>query len=88
MTIEAKTVRQHPTGSVRADWSESTGTQRVNVSVDPRRNNPDSEFSVVLDRRWGHQIGDVRTQDFRLSRRGAETLRDALTAALEWRADQ
>lgn len=85
--INARTVRPRPTGNIRGTWREKFGNQHVTATVDSGRSDQDSEFRVVLDRRWGPQIGDTRTQDFMLSREGAETLRDALTAALEWSAD-
>lgn len=88
MSIESGTVRPRPTGSVRGRWRERYGDQRVDVSVDPGRNRADTEFRVKFERRWGPQLGDVRSLDFALSREGAETLRDALTAALEWKADE
>lgn len=84
MGIEAGTVRPQPTGKVRGTWQERTGSQRVDVKIDPQRHDRDTEFRVDLERRWGHQLGDVRTDGFWLNREGAETLRDALTAALEW----
>lgn len=88
MTIEAKTVRPPATGSARATWRERYGDQRLTVDVDPNRNRADTEFRVDLERRWGPQIGDTRTQDFRMSRAGAIALRDALTAAIEWEAGE
>lgn len=87
MNVESRTVNPRPTGSVRGSWRERYGDQRVNIQVDPGRHDVYTEFRVLLERRWGPQLGDVRNQDFWLSRAGAETLRDALTAALEWEAD-
>lgn len=83
MTVEAHTVQPPPTGAVIGEWREKYGSQKVTVRVDPRRST-ESEFSVDLDRRWGPQGSDTRRVDFRMSRVGAETIRDALTAALEW----
>ena len=86
MSIESNTVRPRPTGSIRGRWRERYGDQRVDITADPGR--PEKEFWVRFERRWGSQIGDISTVDFRLSREGAETLRDALTAALEWKAEE
>lgn len=84
MSVQSRTVQPRPTGSIRGTWRERFGQQYANVTVDPARANDEMDFRVILERRWGSQIGDTRTQDFGLSRAGAETLRDALTAALEW----
>jgi len=86
--IKSTTVRPRATGSVRGLWRERYGDQRVDISVDPGRATSDAELRVSFERRWGPQLGDIRTMNFLLSRRGAEVLRDALTAALEWEADQ
>lgn len=87
MSIEARTVKPRSTGNVQGRWRERYGDQRVDVAVDPGRLRDETEFRVAFDRRWGPQIGDIRTLDFYLSREGAETLRDALTAALDWKAE-
>ena len=84
MSVEAGTVRPRPTGSIRGRWRERYGDQRVDIAVDPGRNREGTEFRLAFERRWGPQLGDVRSESFWLSREGAETLRDALTAALEW----
>jgi hypothetical protein len=86
--IEAHTHRPKATGSVRAGWRERFGNQHVEITVNPHTTDPDTELRVSTDRRWGPQIGDVRTDSYRLSRQGAETLRDALTAALDWTPEE
>ena len=88
MSVEARTVQARPTGWVRAKWQEQYGEQRAEVVVDPARQARDAEFRVNLERRWGPQLGDNRNEGFRLNRDGAEALRDALTAALEWEAEK
>lgn len=88
MSIEARTVRPRATGSVMAKWQERYGEQRAEVQVDPGRLREGTEISVDMQRRWGPQLGDVKRQDFWLSREGAVALRDALAAALEWEADE
>jgi hypothetical protein len=87
MSIESRTVRPRATGSVRGVWAERFGNQRVNITADPGRATSDAEYRVAFERRWGPQLTDTRSLNFLLSRRGAETLRDALTAALEWEAE-
>lgn len=86
MSIESRTVKPRATGSIRGRWRERYGDQHVDVTADPGRR-ADTEFHVALERRWGPQLGDVRSLDFRLSREGVETLRDALTAALDWKSN-
>lgn len=88
MIIESRTVKPRATGNIRGLWRERYGDQEVQVQVDPGRERVDTEFRVFMERRLGPQLGDLRKQDFRLSREGAETLRDALTAALGWEADE
>lgn len=81
--VVSRTVRPRATGSIRGAWRERYGDQRVHVRVDPGRAD-DAEFRVGFERRWGPQLGDVQSLDFALSREGAETLRAALRAALDW----
>jgi hypothetical protein len=82
--IESRTVKPRATGSIRGSWRERYGDQRVDITVDPGRATSDAEVRVSFDRKWGPQLANTRTLNFLLSRRGAEILRDALTAALEW----
>lgn len=80
-------MRVNPTGEAVAKWRERTGPQRLVVTIDPHVQ-PDSQVRIRGERRWGHEVGDTSREELRsMPREGAEALRDALTAILEWTPD-
>lgn len=89
MSIEVHTLPVEPptpTGHVIGRWEELQGPQSVEVSVDSKLGEG-REFTVELHRVRGPAGRTVQHRDgFWITREGAETLRDALTAALDWPA--
>lgn len=78
--VKVGTIRSHPTGVVRVEWRDGR-RQSAEVRVDG------DTFRFRWEHRWGPQFTDRSVRDLPpLTRAGAEALRDALTAALEWHA--